>query len=305
MGNHYHSNGKLLLTGEYLVLQGAQALALPVKRGQHLHVFPLNKPGIIHWKSSYLNTLFFEAQFIIQEKKVTVNSDSDPSKFLQNLLQHALDMAPDAFSNQGYRIETMLEFPLEWGLGSSSSLISNIAEWLQIDAFKLNHQVNQGSGYDIACAKSHRPILYKKLNGSVHYEPISFNPPFQDSLYFIYTGKKQDSHKEVKKFLKGNNVKPPLTEHIKRINKEILHTRSLEAFAQHLREHELLISKTLNKKPIQENQFPDFPGTIKSLGAWGGDFILAATHIPWDELKDYFQRHNMNTLFTWGELIKT
>jgi len=30
----FYSNGKLLITGEYLVLDGAKALALPTKYGQ-------------------------------------------------------------------------------------------------------------------------------------------------------------------------------------------------------------------------------------------------------------------------------
>ena len=40
----FYSNGKLLITGEYVVLDGAKALALPTKFGQSLVV----KPGINH-----------------------------------------------------------------------------------------------------------------------------------------------------------------------------------------------------------------------------------------------------------------
>ena len=35
---NFYSNGKLLLTAEYLVLDGAKALALPTKFGQDLEV---------------------------------------------------------------------------------------------------------------------------------------------------------------------------------------------------------------------------------------------------------------------------
>ena len=34
----YYSNGKLLLTGEYVVLDGAKALAVPTKFGQLLNI---------------------------------------------------------------------------------------------------------------------------------------------------------------------------------------------------------------------------------------------------------------------------
>ena len=38
MDHYYKSNGKFMLTGEYLVLKGATALALPLKLGQSLDV---------------------------------------------------------------------------------------------------------------------------------------------------------------------------------------------------------------------------------------------------------------------------
>ncbi|MEQ3661167.1 MAG: GHMP kinase, partial [Flavobacterium sp.] len=38
MKQTYYSNGKLLLTGEYVVLDGAKALAVPTKFGQSLSI---------------------------------------------------------------------------------------------------------------------------------------------------------------------------------------------------------------------------------------------------------------------------
>ncbi len=38
--------------------------------------------------------------------------------------------------------------------------------------------------------------------------------------------------------------------------------------------HEKLISKAIGISPIQERLFSDYKGVIKSLGAWGGDFVL-------------------------------
>ena len=46
----YQSNGKLLLTGEYVVLDGALSLAVPTKFGQSMHVENIDQPKII-WKS--------------------------------------------------------------------------------------------------------------------------------------------------------------------------------------------------------------------------------------------------------------
>jgi hypothetical protein len=38
MQKTFYSNGKLLITGEYLILDGAKGLALPTKMGQNLSV---------------------------------------------------------------------------------------------------------------------------------------------------------------------------------------------------------------------------------------------------------------------------
>ena len=58
---NFYSNGKLLLTGEYLVLDGAKALAIPTKFGQDLLVEPIQEPELI-W-ASFTNTgdCWFEA----------------------------------------------------------------------------------------------------------------------------------------------------------------------------------------------------------------------------------------------------
>jgi len=44
--NTCYSNGKLLLTGEYLVLEGATALAVPTKFGQDLKVEKIKEKSI-------------------------------------------------------------------------------------------------------------------------------------------------------------------------------------------------------------------------------------------------------------------
>ena len=61
----YRSNGKLLLTGEYVVLDGANALAIPTKYGQSLTVEP-NDSNTIVWKSyNELDKVWFEDEFLI------------------------------------------------------------------------------------------------------------------------------------------------------------------------------------------------------------------------------------------------
>ena len=47
----FYSNGKLLLSGEYLILDGATGLALPTKTGQEMLVSTFNSEGILFWES--------------------------------------------------------------------------------------------------------------------------------------------------------------------------------------------------------------------------------------------------------------
>ena len=66
MKKEFYSNGKLLITGEYLVLDGAKALALPTKFGQNLIVEEKDNLEI-HWKSFDSDgSLWFEDTFTFE-----------------------------------------------------------------------------------------------------------------------------------------------------------------------------------------------------------------------------------------------
>ena len=56
-----YSHGKILLTGEYMVLVGAEALAIPTKVGQSLEFKP-NDSKTLNWESwDFKNKLWFNA----------------------------------------------------------------------------------------------------------------------------------------------------------------------------------------------------------------------------------------------------
>ena len=62
-----HAHGKFLLTGEYFVLNGAQALAVPLSKGQHLSVESFPEGNSISWKSLDVNgRVWFEATLSLQ-----------------------------------------------------------------------------------------------------------------------------------------------------------------------------------------------------------------------------------------------
>ena len=67
--SEFYSNGKLLLTSEYVVLDGIECIALPTKFGQSLEVNK-NQLNVINWESyDYRNHLWFREKYIINKNK--------------------------------------------------------------------------------------------------------------------------------------------------------------------------------------------------------------------------------------------
>ena len=79
-----------------------------------------------------------------------------------------------------------------------------------------------------------------------------------------------------------------------------MNAKTKEIFAQGLEEHEKMLSSVLEMKPVKETLFLDFDGTIKSLGAWGGDFVLV---ISQNDPKSYFAFKGFETVIPYSEMI--
>ena len=54
----------------------------------------------------------------------------------------------------------------------------------------------------------------------------------------------------------------------------ILDAKSVEHLIKAIEIHEETIGYLLDRDPIKKRQFQSFDGAVKSLGAWGGDFVL-------------------------------
>lgn len=308
----FYSNGKLLITGEYLVLKGALALAAPTVHGQKTIINNIasddNDPSrpdeTISWKSYYKHDCWFEAAFSLPGMEIINTTNSKTADYVQRLLLEAIRLNPESFKGQGsFLVENKLDFSPEWGLGSSSSLISNVADWFEVDAYQLFSKMHKGSGYDIACAKAQGPLWYRKVLGSPVTQHVNFAPPFKDKLAFVYSGRKQDSELSVGSFLESIKVSVEDKERISTISRELPLTNTMEAFNDLLDEHESILSGILGMPAIKASRFSDFPGSIKSLGAWGGDFLLASGKIGFNEIKSYFSTKGMDVIFTWDDII--
>ena len=303
MKTTFYSNGKLLITGEYLVLDGARAFALPTKFGQNLIV----EDGInqeITWKSyDYDNRLWFEDIITFSEIiNNPVTKIETVKTTLINILHEAYILNPDFInSSDGYKISTQLTFPKNWGLGTSSTLLNNIAQWAKIDAFTLLKNSFGGSGYDIACAQNNTPIVYHLEQNLPIVEITRFNPDFKENIYFIYLNKKQNSKTAINAYY--NNKNEHLTKSIAENNKiteAILNAKTVKEFASALEKHEIHLSDILETRTIKENVFSDFNGVVKSLGAWGGDFVMVVSK---ENPSAYFASKGYETILTYDEMI--
>ncbi|SHI68059.1 GYDIA family GHMP kinase [Pseudozobellia thermophila] len=302
-GHNFYSHGKLLLTGEYAVLDGALSLAIPTRFGQTMKIEPLKAP-YLKWRSlDHNGTPWFEASF--ERDSLFSNSPRYPddavAATLLKLLGAAKKLNPRFLADAGgYAVETFLEFPRNWGLGSSSTLINNMAQWAQVDAFQLLWKGFSGSGYDIACARNHLPIAYQVIDKKPAVETVAFNPTFANKLFFVHLEKKQDSREGIRRYRNLAHDKKGLVDQVSALTRDVLACTRLYDFEQLLERHEKLISDTIQLPTVKESLFPDYFGTLKSLGAWGGDFILATGN---EDTPPYFHGKGFKTVIPYPKMI--
>ena len=294
----FFSRGKLLLTGEYTVLCGSRALALPTKLGQTLNYKPTDN-NILIWKSYDLNGIvWFEVKFNVDSLELIATTDSEKWESLYKVLR-ATKKLNSTFLNKGGQVDTHLEFDRSWGLGSSSTLISNIALWGNSNPYMILKKSFGGSGYDLACAQAKGPLTYTRNNYSPNIKSVELNYPFIENLFFVHLNKKKDSHKAVASF-NLNKVEVSIINQINKLTELIINCNDQDNFNFYLKTHEKIIGTILNRRTIQEVFFSDFKGIVKSLGAWGGDFVLASGD---KESPNYFKKLGYTTIISFKEMI--
>lgn len=301
---HLYAHAKLLISGEYLILRGATGLAIPLRYGQSLTIETIDSPPGLHWSAFSNGRLWMWVQFGAANLEIMDTDRPDLARTLQDILRHARKLQPKFLSApSGLSAKAELNFPPEWGIGSGSSLIANIARWADVDPYLLNSGSFGSSGYDIAAALSDTPILYRNDHGSPLSQPVAFHPPFLDNLWFVYLNRKQNSLQAVRDFAQ-KEVSPELINTISDLSVQMAQSVELSHFCRLLDEHESLVGTLLNIQPVKEREFSNFEGSIKSLGAWGGDFILAATTHGREYVTNYFENLGYTTLFNYREMMR-
>ncbi len=303
----YKANGKLLITGEYLVMEGAEAFAVPLNKGQSLKITTVqeNREPKLLWNAKSPSGLWFNAAFSLPSMEVIEASDRDKALLLKKIFKKIKTKNPLFLSAAETVIaETNLDFPPGYGFGSSSTLLVNMATWAGVNPFELQLELFGGSAYDIACALSGKPLLYKLENGIPSYHNVDFNPGFAEHLYFVYLGNKQNSAQGIKYFKENSHFSKSDVHTVTALTRQLIASPDLETFSQIVDEHEKVMSRILKMPTVKERYFGDIEGSVKSLGAWGGDFVLFAVKLNREKFIKKLKSKGFSVIFAWNNLVK-
>lgn len=295
----------MLLTGEYFVLDGALALALPTRPGQSLHAEWSETAGELLWHSyDHEGKCWFEAGFDLPDLHLRHSSEERVGLRLATVLQAVASQGPGFWDPaRGWKVSCHLSFPRDWGLGTSSTLISLIAQWTDTDPYPLLEASFGGSGYDLACAQARGPVLFQRPLGKPQYVEVPFNPSFRHQLYFVFLGQKQNSREGIARYREKVEENPALIDQVNRLTTEFLCARDLAVFEELIRRHEQLVAGTLELPKAKDLYFQDFWGEVKSLGAWGGDFVMMTSARGREETTAYLTGKGFDVILPYEELI--
>jgi mevalonate kinase len=279
--------GNIILLGEYYVLWGGKSLCLPTRLGQRFKV----ERGDMSWSSfDQQNKSYYKKN--INLKKLNKND------FIENLFlscEHILK------PGQKFKIESTLEYPFSWGLGSSASTLVGFSRIFGIDPFDLFTMTQKGSGYDVAVSLKCEPLIYQINKASQTWQVNNF---LKDHLFFLPLGEKVDSSSEVSDVLKNSITKEGLKK-ITTIVTEFENVETLEKLNEIIFEHDTLISELINKKSLKSELFSDYPEQVKYLGAWGGDMALVVKWDSKEKTREYFKSKGYESIFSFSEFIKS
>ena len=289
-----------MLTSEYFAVDGALVLAVPTKLGQEFF-FEEKQDGqsLIFWEAYHQNKPWLKAVIDYKKWQILETNITTSAEFILKTLKNVQNLSETKFKiNDSYFLKTNLQFPSDYGLGSSSTLMNNLAEWSNINPFQLNTLMLGGSGYDIAVANAKSAVLFRN-KPEIHFEKVNYNPPFKDQLIFIHLNQKQDSREGINHY-KSKNKSQEMVSGFSNLTKKILICDELENFSQLMMLHEQRISKFIEIPTVKTLYFNDCPTFVKSLGAWGGDFVMSS---KFEGFQDYFSGKGFTTIFEWGDLI--
>lgn len=290
----FFARGKLLLTSEYVVLDGVPALAIPTVLGQRLEVSETKGSSVVHWTAVDFDGRVWLEGDLERADSAWMAADETLEPVAQ-LMNAAEKIGQRPFP--GGQVRTQLEFPTTYGWGSSSSLISLVAQWQGIDALPLHFATQNGSGYDTVCATANGPLWYRKTGAqSAEWHATSLDHWPHDSLYLVHLGSKQKSAADVVRY---RTLTPGLLElkDMEHAAHALYEAATFSDWGQAARVHEARMATLLGRTPVSEAALKGYPHACKSLGAWGGDFVLV--QVADDTDLQWFKDQGFSTVLPW------
>lgn len=277
-------------------------LAVPLRWGQTLKVSE-NQGAEVHWVSKDPEgQKWFECKLNLIDFSVEKTTDEDRAGFIQSLIKSAAQLNSDFLSKwKKYKITSDLEFNPEWGLGSSSTLIANLAQWAELSPFELYFDTQEGSGYDVAAAISDAPFLYQKSETELSFETFDWDQKLMETIVVFYQGNKQSSAAEVSDWKKNKRWNRGDISHMSTISESLADCSDVEQAMKLFGEHLKMMEKILDQRAF-EGRYADFDGVMKPLGAWGGDFGLALSPDP-EYTKKYLSKQGLEHVFQLSEIV--
>lgn len=302
----YRANGKLLLTAEYYVLHGSEALVLPTWFGQNLVVKTGERTGKNHilWTAKESGETWFSAVFDTNLNTLET-SDEEKAEFLKNILKNLQILSPGCFDKLLlYTFTTHIDFHRMWGLGSSSTLIRLLADWAGVDPYLLHARVSSGSGYDIAAAGTNEVFIYRRNGEKISVRSVALSEALTEMMYFVYLGRKEPTEQALNHYrLKGLPSKQEV-EHMSALTRKFAGAANISELSRIVKKHENMVADRIGSEPVKKRLFNDYPFPVKSLGAWGGDFVLFLNPEGEEVLRNYLKTKNLNTCLKYTELAK-
>jgi len=295
--DHFSASGKLLLFGEYLVLRGSKCLAVPLQAHQTLSITNLAE-DILIWDCFEGDHQWLTIQF---DSDLNIVSTSDEGKAL--ITKHLLSLIKKeqpGLKFTGRRFKFYINFHRHYGFGTSATFISLLSQWSGVDKYFLLDHSFKGSGFDVAAATANGPVIYEMEERKVN--SVEIKKDISNHLLFIYSGKKQYSHKEVNLF-SSLQSSPAAIDEMNEIVIAATKCDDIKIFESLMQRSESLLSGILKSKPVKNLLFDDYPFSVKSLGAWGGDFLMA-TYRDENKAREYFISKGFNVIFNYQELVK-
>ena len=275
-----------MLCGEYAVIVGVEALALPVSLGQWMYVWEFDSPGggdRLIWEakekdgSTWLNESF-ALPLETMEAETEKSSERDRSR---EVLHSMLSMVAEGFWKTGksYRIETQLEFDRSSGLGSSSTMVANFARFAGLDAQKVQQKVLGGSGYDVAVAELGKGLVFWKNAEVANWDAWKLSADLTSKWKIVFLGKKQNSRNalaDVKGKLMEIEKDDFLMHQLQQVCAAVKMANQVPMLEAGLEMWQAILAMSLGlETPYQHFKFqPTKGGLCKWLGAWGGDMLL-------------------------------